>query len=100
MLLKQAEEKRQQAKALIQREKALRNEEVSHEHAEKGDKNRSDRQVLAADVKHEGGERSQLNRQVEELEKERGELTRQAKEKAAERGEIEARIRANSKSKR
>ncbi len=95
-LLHQAEQKHQQAKALIQQEKGLRNQEVSQEHAEKTDKNKKDRHTLQGEVKQEGSERSQLNHQADQLEKEREALTRQANEKAAERKAIEARIRANS----
>ena len=95
-LLKQAEQKHQQAKALIQQEKSLRSEELSQEHTGKADKNKKDHEVLAGEIKHEGNERSQLNQQADELEKEREALTRQANEKTSERKAIEARIRANN----
>ena len=92
-LLHQAEQKHQQAKALIQKQKALRGEEISQEHAERGDK--KDRRALGGEVKQEASERSQMNREAEQLEKEREALTRQANEKATERRAIEAQIRAN-----
>jgi hypothetical protein len=93
-LLHQAEAKHEQAKALIQQEKALRNQELTQEHAEKVDK--KDRGALKGEVKQEGNERSQLNRQADQLEKEREALTRQANEKASERKAIAAQIRANN----
>jgi len=92
-LLHQAEQKHQQAKALIQKQKALRGEEVSQEHAERGDK--KDHRALGGEVKQEASERSQMNREAEQFEKEREALTRQANEKAKERRAIEAQIRAN-----
>jgi hypothetical protein len=92
-LEKQAEAKHQQAKALIQKEKALRGQEVAHEHAEKGDKDKKDVRVLNGEEKQEGGEREQLSKQAGELEKEREALMHQAGEKGAERKALEAKIR-------
>jgi hypothetical protein len=93
-LLHQADAKHQQAKALIQQERALRNQEVAQEHTEKVDEKH--RHGLEGEVRQEGSERAQLNRQAEQLEREREALTRQANEKAAERKSIEAQIHGNN----
>jgi len=93
-LIHQADAKHAQAKELIQRQKALKGEEVSQERTERSD--RKDRPKLAGEVKHESGERAQLNHQIQELDKERAELMRQANEKSRERKAIEAQIHANN----
>ena len=99
-LEKQAEAKHQQAKALIQKEKALRGQEVGHEHAEKNAKNRKEVGVLNGEEKQEGGERSELSKQAGELEKEREALMHQAREKGAERKALEAKIRQRGRHKK
>lgn len=99
-LLHQAEAKHRQAKALIQKEKALRGQEVAHEHAEQGDKDKKDRSALSGEARQEGGERAQLNKQADELEKEREALTHQANEKGAERKALEAKIRERERHKK
>jgi hypothetical protein len=92
-LLHQAEQKNQQAKALIRQEKGLKAEEISQEHSAKGD-HRAAHNAQGAE-RRESGERSQLNRQAEALEKERAALIRQANEKERERKGIEAHLHGN-----
>jgi hypothetical protein len=94
-LEKQADEKNQQAKALIQQKNALHGQEISQEHQERADRNKNDRRVLSGDVRHESAESARLDQQIKQLEQERAAIMRQVREKIAERKAVEAQLRAN-----